>query len=335
MAIKIDVQYPNATPADADYPFGSIKNASTPGGLDGTPLDKVWKNDDLGFKQRLLIEAGITPSGVADTVLASDYFDALKAIIIKSIGLNSTSGFVPSNNGGNPNTHIDFSIGSGSDSTNLKLLSLNTATTKDFSNIFAAGSGNGGLYTAGGLIASTTYHFFTIEKDSDSSIDIYGDISPIAANIPAGYTAYRRIHSTETDSSGFLKLFSALEKSGGSLKVTWKDTQLDRPLANLGVSTRFALTLSIPADIVMIAQIHASFQHNNTTHVLIRPTNSTDIVPSATDFTMGVVSAGPIVSEGSIFNLETDILSQIAIRGVNTGSQLLLDTIGYLDRRID
>ena len=36
---------PRVNPADANYPFGSIKDNTSPGANDGTPLSAVWGND--------------------------------------------------------------------------------------------------------------------------------------------------------------------------------------------------------------------------------------------------------------------------------------------------
>ena len=82
MALKIFEKFsPRANPADADYPFGSIKNESVPGAKDGTPLDASWGNDMLGFTDALLAEAGITPNGLPDTVGSSQRLDALRNVI--------------------------------------------------------------------------------------------------------------------------------------------------------------------------------------------------------------------------------------------------------------
>lgn len=79
MAIDLEDEYGgNVNPADANYPQGSFKNDAVPGDLSGSPLEKLWCNDLFGLLQKLLDYAGITPSGVPDTVLASDYWDALE-----------------------------------------------------------------------------------------------------------------------------------------------------------------------------------------------------------------------------------------------------------------
>jgi hypothetical protein len=73
MALKIAAQYPNTTAASASYPEGSFKNETTPGALDGTPLEKAWPDDIQGLLQSLLVAAGITATGNADTVQAPQY----------------------------------------------------------------------------------------------------------------------------------------------------------------------------------------------------------------------------------------------------------------------
>jgi hypothetical protein len=86
MALNLGTEYPsNTTPADANYPYASAKNESVVGAKDGFPGEKAWFNDFLGFFQGLLTRAGITPSGNPDTVLASDYHDALDGIIAASV----------------------------------------------------------------------------------------------------------------------------------------------------------------------------------------------------------------------------------------------------------
>lgn len=82
MAIGIAAEYPGKTNgADANYPQGSAKNVSSPGSGDGTPWEEAWVNDKEGFFQRLLSDASITPSGSPDTIVNSDYVDALTKLV--------------------------------------------------------------------------------------------------------------------------------------------------------------------------------------------------------------------------------------------------------------
>lgn len=68
------------TAPDASYPYGSARNDAAPGDLTGTPRIAAEINDILGMQQALLVEAGIIPSGTPDTVLVSQYLEALKKL---------------------------------------------------------------------------------------------------------------------------------------------------------------------------------------------------------------------------------------------------------------
>ncbi len=68
------------TAADVDYPYGSSKNETTAGAGDGTPYEKIRADDIFGLQQSLLDEAGIVPSGDAETVPDSQYKEAIRII---------------------------------------------------------------------------------------------------------------------------------------------------------------------------------------------------------------------------------------------------------------
>ena len=82
---------PRVNPADANYPFGSIKDNTSPGTNDGTPLAAVWGNDWEGFAQAAMTEAGIVPSGLPDTAQDSQLLDAVKAVTSGALADKITS----------------------------------------------------------------------------------------------------------------------------------------------------------------------------------------------------------------------------------------------------
>ncbi|MGH9928348.1 MAG: hypothetical protein ACREA9_03860, partial [Pyrinomonadaceae bacterium] len=85
MALDLPARYPGRfDPASVDYPQGSFKNRTAPGALDGSYLEKDWANDKEGFFQSLMDEASLSPNGLVDKVGASQYLDALQAIIAAS-----------------------------------------------------------------------------------------------------------------------------------------------------------------------------------------------------------------------------------------------------------
>lgn len=82
MAVKLAELYPGrATAADANYPYGSFKNATSDESNDGTPVDNGWGNDIAGFLQALLTKAGVVPSGAPDTAQSSQYLRAMESIM--------------------------------------------------------------------------------------------------------------------------------------------------------------------------------------------------------------------------------------------------------------
>ena len=66
---------------DPAYPHGKAQNVAVAGDGSGTPLEKEWLNDLWGFLQALLYDGGVTPSGVADKVGASQYLTSIKNVI--------------------------------------------------------------------------------------------------------------------------------------------------------------------------------------------------------------------------------------------------------------
>lgn len=82
MAIRLVDVYSleQVNPGDASYPGGSGKNETTPEEGDGTPFDEIWFNDIQGLLQALLDRAGIVANGNPDTVLNSQYVDAIQAV---------------------------------------------------------------------------------------------------------------------------------------------------------------------------------------------------------------------------------------------------------------
>jgi hypothetical protein len=80
MAIKLKVQYPGRVKQDANDPEGNFLNSSAPGALDGMPSDQEWARDMWSLLARLLAEASIVASGVADSQLNSQIFNALQFV---------------------------------------------------------------------------------------------------------------------------------------------------------------------------------------------------------------------------------------------------------------
>ena len=70
---------------DPEYPQGKAINIIGTTVGTGTPVEEKWLNDDWGFKQGILSEAGITPSGTPDKVGTSQYLEGIKKISSEDI----------------------------------------------------------------------------------------------------------------------------------------------------------------------------------------------------------------------------------------------------------
>lgn len=93
MALDYTVAFPGqSADADSNYPFGAPRDpVSEPGDGTATPITAAVFKDLLGFVQRLLELASVTPSEVPDTAVASDYCDALQALIATAVAGQSAS----------------------------------------------------------------------------------------------------------------------------------------------------------------------------------------------------------------------------------------------------
>jgi len=113
---------------------------------------------------------------------------------------------------------ITMAAGQATDSTNAFSLSLSSALTKQIDAAWAVGDAAGGLFS-GTVAADTFYHIFVIRKDSDGSIDVGYDVSITAANIPAGYTAFRRRGYLKTDSGANISTLISIDTSSKTVQV--------------------------------------------------------------------------------------------------------------------
>lgn len=115
MAIIPANEYPGKiSPGDSEYPQGKARNVTVQDDGTGTPWEANLVNDVWGLLQRLLSDAGITPSGVPDTILVSDYKDALDALFVsKSLGpeFSAQTTFIQSSTTGLIVNALPLSIG--------------------------------------------------------------------------------------------------------------------------------------------------------------------------------------------------------------------------------
>lgn len=229
------------------------------------------------------------------------------------------SGLIISN-GTDTDHDIDIAVGEATDSGADYVMKLTSGFTKQIDFTWAVGTDAGGLFS-GSVAATTWYHVFLIRKDSDGSLDAGFDTSVTAANIPAGYTAYRRIGSVLTDGVPAIIAFTQVEN-----EFFWSDPPLDVD-TTIGTSST-SHTLSTPSDVVTKARVIALQTNDSTTYVYIRSLNNNDEAPSITAAPLYTSDSG---TSGGIMNLITNTSSQIASRANKAATDLKIATLGYMD----
>ena len=103
----------------------------------------------------------------------------------------------------------DITMGEGEvrDLLNTKDLVLSTPITKRIDAFWAKGTGNGGLFEAGGsppVAANTWYAELVMQEDATGDLDWGFDTDAGGANVPSGWTVVRRAGIRRTDASANL-----------------------------------------------------------------------------------------------------------------------------------
>lgn len=224
---------------------------------------------------------------------------------------------------------IDVAVGvarSEQDSENMNLV---TAITKQIDATWAAGDDAGGLFT-GTVANSTWYHVFLIKKDSDGSIDAGFDTSFTAANIPTGYTAYRRIGSVLTDGSANILQFSQKQDM-----FLWLDPPQDFSSTTVGTTAQ-NVTLSVPPDLVVRPILQATVWNATADKYLyIYCPDVNDEAPAystAPSFNAsGKGSAGGHTAQFASNNVMSNTSKQVRIVASGSDSTVYIVTRGWRD----
>ncbi|KPH10301.1 hypothetical protein CO657_04010 [Rhizobium acidisoli] len=174
-------------------------------------------------------------------------------------------GLTLSNNGGSPNTHIDFAAGSAR--TGSSFVSSTTSLTKRVTGTFAAGTGAGGL-DAGAVAANATYFAYALRKDADLSFDVVLSTSAtmggIITTLLTGYTIVRCIGVVLTDASSLIRQFVMYPRDEYTFVTPVKDA------VNVAISTTSALlALTVPNGVKVKAKLRFEFTSSAATNAAL------------------------------------------------------------------
>jgi hypothetical protein len=227
---------------------------------------------------------------------------------------------------------INIAVGECRDSTNTYNMVLSSVFTKQIDASWAAGSAAGGLFS-GSVANATWYHVFLIRKDSDGAIDAGFDTSVVAANKPAGYSAYRRIGSVLTNGSANILGFVQFGD-----KFLWDDSVLDVNAGTVNNSAASLVTLSVPSGVNVRPILAYEIQKAATvSSARVTSPSVNDANPNAITLGYTTASTGGAGSYSSSIGdeelLVTDTSSRIRIRSNVDSVTYWLRTSGWIDPR--
>jgi len=294
-------------------------------------IDAAVHNDYLdgnGVQHYLTKLSDIAADGsVTDTRVG----DAAKKYTDDAVAGHIHNGYITgltlSNNAIDLNNDIDIAIGKCASDAGEKL-SLDSVLTKQLDAIWAIGSDAGGLFS-GAKAINTWYHVFLIKKDSDGTIDAGFDTSVTALNIPAGYTAYRRIGSVLTDAAGNITPFI---QHGDYFN--WLLPQYD--LGSSLTTARVEHVFSSPLGIDTLVRIDVSAIDTSTAATRLRvysPYADDDVVNDGNATFNAYVGTTQGSNAGFQVEILTNKLSQVSLRVSIVGLTFYFKTVGYTDFR--
>ncbi len=201
------------------------------------------------------------------------------------------------------------------------LLAASMTKTLQASGAWAAGTGQNGLFT-GARAANTWYHLFVILNPTTGAVDVGFDTSPIAANRPADWLAYRRIWSVLTDgSSNLVTMF----QSGA--RTYYQDRRSD--VSNAGVtnvSTGSTFAVGTPLGVEVLGEFALSLASGATVGVSLFKPGAIGIPGTVGDV---VSSSG---SQYSRVAVQTSTGGGVSARATTLITQgFYLSTVGWTD----
>ena len=251
----------------------------------------------------------------------------------------SPAGLIINPNTVDPDRKFDISPGSASASNKISDMYFPSNWTKDLNLAWSPGSGGGARFSGVPLPAPGWLHVFLIRKDADGSVDVGCDLSSslTPANIPAGYTAYKRIGSLEFSSGSNIVPFLANEMAGGAVEYTWAPYRL-RVATTTVPGTRTLFYSDTAPGIRAMCRISVGIQDESAVSyaVLVTSPDEPDMLPSAvTAFTV-VANPGNTGDTGHI-TVRSNTSQEIAYRGASTQgvAGFWIVSRGWIDDRLD
>jgi hypothetical protein len=302
------------------------------------------KIQDVSATDRLLgrstAGAGVVEEITCTAFARSILDDAAASDVRTTLGLGTAAvesaksfgrtGMTVANNATDANNDIDFAAGETWVPQFSTHFSLSSTLVKRLDAAWAAGTGNGGLFS-GTKANSTWYHLFYIKKVSDGTIDAGFSTSLTASDIPSGYTAYWRAGAVQTDSSGVIRAFF---QNGDSF--LWKVPVVDRNGANVS-TTATLVTLTVPLGVKVRPSLStaAGYKVSTAPGLYLSSPDVDDVACAFPDAMTHAANTTNISTASGDHNhlLFTNTSSQIRVRASLADVPVWITTSGWIDTR--
>jgi len=232
-------------------------------------------------------------------------------------------------NGADSDHDIVFSSGKIEDSTGTFPI-VTRELTKQADAAWVAGTNVGGLFS-GSMTPNTTYHLFFIVRDSDGVVDAGFDTDSEAANIPAGYTTYRRIASLVTDVNANLRKFT---QRGNFFEYVVEAANLGgRPTLVTGVAVVEKVS-ALPHGLTnLLGIVGATVFYSGTSTVLIQMVSEFTEISSLVNYAASIHNGFSFNSIKATLPLGVDPSVQFYSTFTNGGMNISVSALGWIDDR--
>lgn len=165
----------------------------------------------------------------------------------------SIQGLTYANNGTDATNDLDIAVGAAMDSTNARMMVLESALTKKSDAAWAVGNNQGGLDT--GSVSDADYYIWLINRSDTNVTDVLYSLSATSPTMPTDYN-YRRLIGWFKRASSAIVAFKTYEIEGGGLDFRWNVPGLDVDLSNTLTTSRRTDAVKVPLDFSVVALLN-------------------------------------------------------------------------------
>lgn len=303
------VGVPPGNPTATAGPSANNGSAATYMRSDASPAVQLGTNAQQGIVQGDGSSLSCT-SGVC-TVVSSPLVLPLGYISGLQIGSMTT-------------TSVTMNPGVARDSANAHNITIGSSWTKTTSGSFTAGSGNAGMGTGLTFASGTTYHLFAIYNTTTTASDFYFDTSVTAANIPSGWTSYRRVASLATLSAS--AAFVTLTQFNNEFLY---GTPINT-LAGAVPTTPTLVSVAVPTGVKVLARLRTLWTSSGGINYLLQSPDETSAAPNAVTGNIDATGASGVAPDATLI-VRTNTSAQVRWSASASGGTGYVTAYGYFD----